>query len=138
MNEILEWGNDSKKRDGMKCLKILFMNVYGMEMEQNYPYNPTGRRMVEVWKDEGGKEDSEGRREWEKRWREVGDIMNEEDVMETSIMHLCIPDYERKEKDGVIVPSGCSYHALSVLLNEKSYWRCAYHFPVSDINETTQ
>ena len=32
--------------------------------------------------------------------RNAGDIMNEEDVMETSIMHLCNPNYERKEEDG--------------------------------------
>ena len=32
---------------------------------------------------------------------------------ETSIMHLCIPDYEAKEKEGLIVPSGCSDYALS-------------------------
>ena len=42
--------------------------------------------MREAWKDEG-KEDSEGRSEWERRWREAEDIMNEEDVMEISIMH---------------------------------------------------
>ena len=90
--------------------------------------------MREVWKDEGGKEDSEGRREWERRWREVGDIMNEEDVMETSIMHLCIPHYKVKEKEGVIVPSESSYSALRVLLNEKSDRECSYHFPVYDIN----
>ena len=65
-------------------------------------WTPTGRRMLEVWKDEG-KEDSDRRREWDRRRREVGDIMNEEDVMETSIMHLCLPDYEKKEKDTVIV-----------------------------------
>ena len=89
--------------------------------------------MVEVWKDEG-KEDSEGRREWEKRWREGGDVMNEEDVMETSIMHLCIPDYEKKEKDGVILPSECSLNAVSVLLNKESARWDAYHFRVYDIN----
>ena len=140
VNDIMEGRNDEKKRDGMKCLNILFMNIYGMEMKQANQFwsNPvsTGRRMVEVWKDEG-KEDSEGRKEWEKKWREVGDIMNEEDVMETSVMHLCIPDYEKKkkEKDGVIVPSECSLNALSVLLNEISDWRCEYHFSVYDINE---
>ena len=53
--------------------------------------------MREVWKDER-KEDSEGRREWERRWREAGDVMTEEDVMETIIMHLCIPGYEKKKK----------------------------------------
>ena len=161
MNEILEWRNDSKKKDGMKCLRIMFMNVYGMEMKQemneeggeedeevdgdeednsdlesihNYDSSYTVRRMREVGKNEG-KEDSEGRREWERRWREVGDVMNEEDVMETSIMHLCIPDYKQKEKDGLIVPSECSLNALSVLLYEKSNRECAYHFPVFDIND---
>ena len=77
--------------------------------------------MVEVWKDEGGKEDSEGRREWERRWREVGDVLNEEDVMETSIMHLCIPDYWKKEKNGVIIPSECSYNALTHSLSLTSH-----------------
>ena len=131
MNEILEWRNDEKKRDGMGCLKILlFMKVYGMQMKgEDQKMVSTGRRMVEVWKEEG-KEDSEGRREWEKRWREVGDIMNEEDVMETSIMHLCIPNYEQKEKDGLILPSKCSLNALSVLLNEELHGKCTYHFPV--------
>ena len=60
--------------------------------------------------------------------------MNEEDVMETSIMHLCIPDYEQ-EQYGVIVPSWCSYNAVSILLNEISDWGCAYHFPVYTIND---
>ena len=74
-------------------------------------------------------------REWERRWREVGDIMNEEDVMETSIMHLCIPDYEEKRKPRMIIPSGCSYNAVSILLNEISYRECTYHFPVYSIND---
>ena len=79
--------------------------------------------MREVWKDEGKEEG----------WRDVGDIMNEEDVMETSIMHICIPDYERKKTDGLKLPSGCSYYALSVLLNERSDTDSSYHFPVYDI-----
>ena len=135
-NQILEWTSEKNKTIGLKCLKILFMNVYRKEMKREtlplvligpvYIMVPTGRRMLEVWKDEG--KDEEGRREWERRWREVGDIMNEEDVMETSIMHLCIPDYRKKERTGVIIPSGCSYNALSILLNEKSDRECAYHF----------
>ena len=79
-----------ERRIELTCLNSLFMNVYGMEMKQHgwYPHLvPTGRRMREVWKDEG-KEDSEGRREWEKRWREAGDIMNEEDVSEILVMHF--------------------------------------------------
>ena len=59
--------------------------------------------------------------------------MNEEDVMETSIMHLCIPDYKKKKKDREIVPSDCSLNALSVFLNEKSNREYTYHFPVYDI-----
>ena len=134
MNEIVEWRNDEKKRDEMECLKILFMNVYGIEKEPEGDWMfPTGRRMREVWMSEG--KDSEGRREWERRWREGRDIMNEEDVMETSIMHLCIPDYERKEKNGLIVPSECSRSALNVLLNEPSDRMRTYHFPVYDIND---
>ena len=130
---IVEYTNDSKKRDEMRWLAILYSDVYGMEMKraERWTHRPvcTGRRMVEVWKDEG-KEDSEGRREWERRWREAGDIMNEEDVMETSIMHLCIPDYEQKEEDGLIVSSECSLNALSVLLNERVDRTSLYHFPV--------
>ena len=61
--------------------------------------------------------------------------MSEEDVMETSIMHLCIPDYERKEKDGVMVPSGCSYYALSVLLNEKSDWNTTHRLLAVSYND---
>ena len=34
VNEIVEWRNGKKKRDGMDCLKILFKNVYGMEMKE--------------------------------------------------------------------------------------------------------
>ena len=132
VKEILEWRNDEKKRDEMEFLKILFKNVYGMEIKRKrYDSVYTRRRMVEVWKDEG-KEDSEGRREWERRWREVGDIMNEEDVMEISIMHLCIPDYEEKEKNGLIVLSLSSVNALRILLNEKSF---TCHFPGYDIND---
>ena len=66
-------------------------------------------------------EKMKNRREWEWRWREAGDIMNEEDVMGASIMHLCIPDYiQNKEEDGLILPSWCSLNALSVMLNEIS------------------
>ena len=61
--------------------------------------------------------------------------MNEVDVMETSIMHLCIPDYEETEEDILIVPSECSLNAMSVLLNEKLDRGCTYHFPVYDIND---
>ena len=132
VNEIVEWRDDEKKRNGMKCLKILFMSVWGMEIKRTrFKSVYTGRRMKEVWKDEG-KEDSEGRREWEKRWREGRDIMNEEDVLETSIMHLCIPDYEQKKKDGLIVPSGCSLNVMSILWNEKSF---TCHFPGYDIKD---
>ena len=133
VNRLQEWTSEEKKRDGMECLKILFMNVYGLEMKQAYPHPiSTARRIREVWKDEG--KDEEGRREWEKRWREGEDIMNEEDVMETSIMHLCIPD-QTKKKNGLIIPSVCSFNALSVLLNERSDEKSPYHFPVFDIND---
>ena len=59
----------------------------------------------------------------------------EENVMETSIMHLCIPDYEKKKKDGLIVTSECSYNALNILFNDMSDRECAYHFPVYDIHD---
>ena len=66
------------------------------------------------------KKKGRGKREWEKGWKEGRDILGEEDVMEVSIMHLCIPDYERKKKEegGVIVPSECSYNALTLCLND--------------------
>ena len=142
VNEIMEWRNNENKGSGMNCLRILYLNVYGMEMKRKrsahdatYKIVSTGRRMREVWKDEG-KENEEGRREWERIWREAGDIMNEEDVMETSIMHLCIPDdIQKKEEDGLILPSWCSYSALRILLNEKVQWRCAYHFSEYDVND---
>ena len=44
----------------MECLKILFMNVYGMEIKTQW--RPT-MRIREVWKNEG--KDEEGRSEWE-------------------------------------------------------------------------
>ena len=50
-------------------------------------------------------------------------------------MHLCIPDYEKKEGNGWSLPSLCSYYALSIFLNEKSETWCSYHFPVHDIND---
>ena len=96
---------------------------------------------MECYCDEGWWRGGEGKEGWkerrERRWREIGDIMSDEDVMEISVMHLCIPDYELKEKkkDGLILPSWCSLHAVSVLLNEISDWKCTYHFPVYDINE---
>ena len=49
-------------------------------------------------------------------------------------MHLCIPDYELKENDGVIVPSKCSYNALSIFWNERSRQTYPYHFPIHEIN----
>ena len=33
VNEIVEWRNDEKKGDGMNCLKILYLNIYGIEMK---------------------------------------------------------------------------------------------------------
>ena len=48
-------------------------------------------------------------------------------------MHLCIPDYEKKEEDRLIIPSKCSYNAMSVLLNTESDRESTYHFPVYDI-----
>ena len=143
LNRILEWTSEGKKRDGMNCLKMLYLSVFGMEMKQQEwqrlawgGYREgrlvyTGRRMREVWIDEG-KEDEEERREWERRWREAGDRMVEEDVMETSVIHLCIPD-EMPRKDILLVPTECSYNALSVLLNERIDTEFTYHFPVYDI-----
>ena len=130
-----DWISDQMKQYGMNCLQTFLLTVYGMEMKRENSLSSstyTGRRMREVWTDEG-KEDEELRREWERRWREAGDAMNEEDVMETCIMHLCIPDHWKKEKDGLIVPSECSSYAVSVLLNEIAL-EYPFHFPVYDIN----
>ena len=93
-NRILEWTKEKKKKDGLNCLKILYWSVCGTEQHRKVDYLSVnnynlGRRMREVWKDEG-KEDSEKRREWERRWREAVDIIVEEDVVETAVMHLLI------------------------------------------------
>ena len=93
----------------------------------------TGRRIRALWIDEWKR--SKGRRESEKRWRETGDIMVEEDMMETSTMYLCIPAQESKKTDRVIVPSDSSYNSLSIVLNEQSNRDRTYHFPVYDIND---
>ena len=112
LERIMEWTQDSMRSEGMECLKHLIRNVCGSNMEC-WSYMSVRRRMREVWmkENEEGKEDEEGRREVERRRRELGDIMNEEDVMETSIMHLCIPDYKMKETDGMLVRSWCSKEA---------------------------
>ena len=99
----------------------------------NSDSSSTVRRMREVWKDEG--KDEEGRRELERRWREVGDIMNEEDVMEVFIMHLCIPN-TKGVTFGTVVPSRCSVHSLRVLLNEKVDTNNPHHFPIYDLTHT--
>ena len=128
VNEIMEWRKDEKKRDGMSCLRILFMNVYGMEMKQDYRSRllklvSIGRRMREVWKEEG-KEDSEGRREWERKWREVGDIIMEEDMIQIFHLYLCIKAPADKNLFKWNVPSECSKLALSAL----RYEGMGYHF----------
>ena len=133
VNRIVAFASDERKKDVMKCLKILFMNsVYEITTERQWDellYR--GTRMREVWLNEG--RDEEGRREWERRWRKAGDIMNEEDLMETSIMHLCIPT--QTQRKGLILPSECSSSALSMLLCVKSDRQFTYHFPVYDIHD---
>ena len=137
-----ECTDEGNRRGGMEFLKILYSNVYSPKLcyTNTLPYTsalPVMRGMREVWKEEG-KEDEEGRREWERRWREAGDILNEEDMLETSILHLCIPDYKGKVRDGLLVPSECSSDALTVLLNNSSDRDSSdgdhtSHFPVYDI-----
>ena len=85
-------------------------------MKRLYKGGHTRQRRREVGKDKG--KNRKGRREWERRWREVGDIMNEEDVMETSIMHLCIPDSTRQPS---VHPSDCSGVALSLSISLSIY-----------------
>ena len=55
-----------------------------LKLTPNYHLCPTGRRTQEVWIDEG--KDSEGRREWMRRWNEAADVLLEEDVTELFIM----------------------------------------------------
>ena len=133
LNRILEWTNEQKKVEGLQYLKVLLMSVNGLEMKRFLSFSSgtlkcTGRRMREVWKDEG-KEDLEGRREWERRWREAASIIAEEDVMETSIMHLCIPHH--KNDYGLLFPSECTYKGLEIFLRknfDKSDKHSFYHF----------
>ena len=135
--------SDEEKRLGLMCLNIIFSSVYGMIENPGQP--PPGfasgpyqidtsdaksNRMRGMWLD--GSDDKEGKREWERRWREVGDIMTEEDAVETSIMHLCIPDHKRN--DVFILPSECSSTAMEIVFNEKSAPGNEHHFPVYDID----
>ena len=110
----------------MRSLKIIFVNINCHDLDTVHCLKPQ-RRMKEVWIDKGDNNE-ERRREWEKRWRDARDIMTEEDVMETSIMHLCIPDPVKKEVYGILYPSECSYDALTVLLNQFLYKRIPCHF----------
>ena len=130
---IEEWTEEKKKNEGMVLMEYVVSNVYGRErrkVEKN-KIMETGRRMKSLWV-LGGK-DKEGRREWKRRWRESVDIMSEEDVMETCIMHLYIAEEKKKEK--LIVPSECSLHALSTLFCEESQTQhSGHHFPVYDAN----
>ena len=136
MDRFVQWADEENKDYGTQYLAVLYLNVYGKEIQREERYSPfilTGKRVKQVWINEG--KDEEG--EWERRWREAGDIMNEEDVMETSIMHLCIPDYERKNSNQWIVPSVCSSTALSILLLTNPNKHCPYHFPIYDRNTLT-
>ena len=76
---IMIWMKEEKKSCGMKFLKSLFLSVFGAEIGDFSRI--TGRRVKERWIDEG-KGEEKGRREWERRWREAEDIMNEEDVID--------------------------------------------------------
>ena len=131
-NQIVEWRDKKKKRVAMNWLKTLYLNVYGMEMEWE-GRELIWKRMKQLWKAEG-KEDEERTRKWERRWRNASAVMEEEAVMEISVMHLCMPDYERKEKYGLIVPTECSYEALSIFLTDLSDTESTHHFTVYDIN----
>ena len=91
--------------------------------------------MKDCWLDEG--KDDEGRREWERRWREAGNIMTEEDMMEICIMHASIPYYVGGQA-AFVLPSECSFFAMSVVLNEYSKRDLPYHFQVFDINNHPQ
>ena len=71
-SQIQEWTSHSIFFHLRRCLNTLLDTVYG-------------RRMREVWTNEG--KDKEGRKEWMRRWREAGDKIVEEDVIEISTMH---------------------------------------------------
>ena len=129
--EAAEFSNQLKW-EMLECLSILFSNVWNFEYGGSYySYQGwTAKTAREVWKDEG--KDEEGRRKWERRWREAGDIMNEEDVMEASIMHLCIPSIQ---DNGCIIPSEWSWTALGIVMNEELNKENAYHFPLFDLSK---
>ena len=87
----------SEIRDyGVGCLSILFEQTCGMEMkpESSLQFVSTGR-MKEVWMNRGNEE--EGKEEWKRRWREIVDVMREEDVVETLSMMLCIRGDKRND-----------------------------------------
>ena len=48
--------------------------------------------------------------------------MNEEDVIETFVMHLCIPDSEMQ--DGMPVPNQSSIIAMEALYNHSGHMSC--------------
>ena len=116
VEQMAVW-TDEEKKDAMKCLKILFSNVYGMEMTPNNgwldPSVSTGRKMRELWIKEG--ETEEGRREWEWRWREAGDIMVEEDLIEIFYLSLCIKTAVEDKEMAYNILSERSLIALSAL-----------------------
>ena len=131
----------------LECVKILYRSVCGVEWEYDY-YGEYGyyrewraKTAREVWKEEGKGKNKEGegeeegeqrRREWERKWREGVDVMIEEDVIESVILHLCIAasnDY------GFISPSGCSWKALEIVKNETLNRRNTYHFPLYDLSK---
>ena len=119
LDEVLRSDEDVEWRDyGVNCLTVLFLNVFGAEMKRKTESNDltsTGRRMRDVWKDEGKEE--EGKRRWERRWREVGDVLLEEDVMEVAVLHLCLPF------------DGISWEALTIYLSEQPDKHLHYHTP---------
>ena len=135
IDRFMQWTNNESKEYGITFLTVLYLNVYGKEMIHEDTYEPfifTGRRVREVWKDEG-KEDSERRREWKKRWREGTDIMSEEDMTEVCVMHLCIPDSRSKQDRHAVTPSQCALQSFRVLLNEEVDLKHPHHFPVYEV-----
>ena len=86
----------NKIRDcGVGCLSMLFENTCGMEVrrETSFTFVSTGR-MKELWMNRGKEEEEE---EWKRKWREIVDVMREEDVVETLSMMLCIRRDERND-----------------------------------------
>ena len=109
LNRILEWASEEKKKDGMECLKILYLYVHGTGRRRELHHRTKSpvskeRRMRVVWM-VGGK-DSE--------WRTASDIIREEDTLQTFYLSLCVQATVENARSWNI-PSKCSLIAMHAL-----------------------